>query len=179
MHTENITQRVLFPDLFAKPVVACFDQPSVSSDGGAVLLKGLDQRMELTENLARCLREARQSGKISHPLIELVRQRVYGLACGYADGNDAARLAPDPVHKLLVERDPSPGRIWPLSPPCPALRTRSARRNSTGWERLWPSRSSNGTAKDWGGGLGAHPGLGPDRRPHPRGPAAELLQRPL
>ena len=109
MHTENITQCVLFPELFAKPVVACFDQPSVSSDGGAVLLKGLDQRLELTESLARCLRDARQRGKVNHSLIELLRQRVYGLACGYADGNDAARLAPDPVHKLLVERDPLSG----------------------------------------------------------------------
>jgi hypothetical protein len=39
----------------------------------------------------------------------LVRQRVYGLACGYADCNDAARLAQDPVHKLLLGRDPLAG----------------------------------------------------------------------
>jgi hypothetical protein len=39
----------------------------------------------------------------------LVRQRVYGIACGYADCNDAARLARDPVHKLLLERDPLAG----------------------------------------------------------------------
>ena len=63
----------------------------------------------MTERLARSLRDPRQPGKIDHELIELVRQRVYGIACGYADCNDAARLAQDPVHKLLLERDPLAG----------------------------------------------------------------------
>ena len=39
----------------------------------------------------------------------MLAQRVYGIACGYADANDAARLAEDPVHKLLVGRDPVEG----------------------------------------------------------------------
>jgi Transposase DDE domain group 1 len=92
-----------------QPVVARFDQPHASSDGGALLLKALDDRLGVTERLARSLRDPRQPGKIDHALVELVRQRVYGIACGYADGNDAARLAQDPVHKLLLERDPLAG----------------------------------------------------------------------
>jgi len=92
-----------------QPVVARFDQPHASSDGGALLLKALDDRLGVTERLARSLRDPRQPGKIDHALIELVRQRVYGIACGYADCNDAARLAQDPVHKLLLERDPLAG----------------------------------------------------------------------
>jgi hypothetical protein len=92
-----------------QPVVARFDQPHASSDGGALLLKALDDRLGVTERLTRSLRDARQPGKIDHALIELVRQRVYGIACGYADCNDAARLAQDPVHKLLLERDPLAG----------------------------------------------------------------------
>jgi len=92
-----------------QPVVARFDQPHASSDGGALLLKALDDRLGVTERLARSLRDPRQSGKIDHELIELVRQRVYGITCGYADCNDAARLAQDPVHKLLLGRDPLAG----------------------------------------------------------------------
>jgi Transposase DDE domain group 1 len=92
-----------------QPVVARFDQPHASSDGGALLLKALDDRLGVTERLARSLRDPRQPGKIDHALLELVRQRVYGIACGYADCNDAARLAQDPVHKLLLERDPLAG----------------------------------------------------------------------
>jgi hypothetical protein len=92
-----------------QPVVARFDQPHASSDGGALLLKALDDRLGVTERLAGSLRDAREPGKIDHALLELVRQRVYGIACGYADGNDVARRAQDPVHKLLLERDPLAG----------------------------------------------------------------------
>jgi Transposase DDE domain group 1 len=92
-----------------QPVVARFDQAHASSDGGALLLKALDDRLGVTERLARSLPDPRQPGKVTHELIELVRQRVYGIACGYADCNDAARLADDPVHKLLLGRDPLAG----------------------------------------------------------------------
>ncbi len=91
------------------PVVARFDQAHASTDGGALLLKALDERLGLTERVAACLTDPRQPGKVRHELIELVRQRVFGLACGYADCNDAARLAHDPLHKLLLDRDPLAG----------------------------------------------------------------------
>jgi len=92
-----------------QPIVARFDQAHASSDGGAVLLKAVDERLGLTQRLAAGLTDRRQAGKVEHELIELVRQRVFGIACGYADGNDAARLRHDPVHKLLLERDPLTG----------------------------------------------------------------------
>src|SRR6267142_7197170 len=52
------------------------------------------------------IHDRRQAGKVAHPLRDLLRQRVFGLACGYADCNDAARLVDDPIHKLLLDRDP-------------------------------------------------------------------------
>jgi len=106
---DPTTQTVLFSELFDRPLVARFDQHHGSSDGGAVLLKAADGRLRLTEGLAACLPDGRQSGKIRHELLELLRQRVYAIACGYPDGNDAARLADDPIHKMLVERDPIDG----------------------------------------------------------------------
>ena len=62
-----------------------------------------------TWRLLSALRDRRQPGKVAHPLRDLLRQRVFGLACGYADCNDAARLADDPIHKLLLDRDPLDG----------------------------------------------------------------------
>jgi hypothetical protein len=106
---EQSVQTVLFPDLFAKPLVAQFDTPQMSSDGGAILLKAIDDRLGLTASLATCLPEWRQVGKVEHDLPTLVRQRCFGLACGYPDANDAARLRDDPIHKLLVGRDPVAG----------------------------------------------------------------------
>ncbi|MGZ3415765.1 MAG: IS1380 family transposase [Isosphaeraceae bacterium] len=106
---EQAVQTVLFPTLFAKPLVATFDTPQQSSDGGAILLKAIDEEFNLTARLAACLPEWRQAGKIEHDLPTLIRQRCFGLACGYADANDAAHLKADPIHKLLVGRDPVTG----------------------------------------------------------------------
>ena len=101
----QVTECLLFPNIFAKPVVAQFDQRQGSSDGGAAgqscrPATGTDRA------LANCLVDQRQVGKIDHEMEELLRQRIFGIACGYADANDAARLAEDPVHKMLVGRDP-------------------------------------------------------------------------
>jgi hypothetical protein len=108
--SEHTTRQcVLFPEIFKRPVIAQFDQSQGSSDGGAVLLKAGDQRLGLTEALAACLKDERQVGKVRHELDELLTQRIMAIACGYEDANDAARLASDPVHKLLVGRDPVQG----------------------------------------------------------------------
>jgi len=106
---EQGVQTLLFPQLFDKPLVATFDTPQQSSDGGAILLKAIDDELKLTGQLAACLPEWRQAGKIEHDLPTLIRQRCFGLACGYADANDAAQLKADPIRKLLVGRDPETG----------------------------------------------------------------------
>ena len=109
MSEHNTTQCVLFPGIFQLPVVAKFDQRQGSSDGGAILLRAADRGLGLTTALASALEDKRQSKKIKHELSELLTQRVMAIACGYPDTNDAARLGSDPVHKLLVGRDPIQG----------------------------------------------------------------------
>ncbi len=109
MTTETIPQTVLFPDLFDRPLIATFDQPDASSDGGAVLLKAAERQYDLIDGFARCLVDDRQPGKVRHTLADLLAQRIFGLACGYPDANDADRLADDPMQKLLLGRDPIAG----------------------------------------------------------------------
>ena len=103
------TECLLFPDLFAKPAVLKFDQRQGSSDGGAVLLKAAERRYGLIEGFAGCLEDKRQASKVDHSLKQLLAQRVFSIACGYADANDSGRLAADPVHKMLLGRDPVTG----------------------------------------------------------------------
>ena len=86
-----------------------FDQRQGSSDGGAVLLKGAERRYGLIASMSGCLRDPRQAGKVDHSLRDLFSQRVFSIGCGYADANDSARLAADPVHKKLLDRDPVTG----------------------------------------------------------------------
>jgi hypothetical protein len=109
MATACIAHSALQVHGISKPIIAKFDQPHASSDGGAILLKAIDDRLGLTWRLASAIHDRRQPGKVAHPLRDLLRQRVFGLACGYADCNDAARLIDDPIHKLLLDRDPIEG----------------------------------------------------------------------
>ena len=116
MIEDSTSQSVLFPDLFPKPLRAQFDEQHGSSDGGAILLKGCDVTLGLSGRLAACLSDRRQEGKIEHTIRDLLRQRIFGIACGYADGNDAARVGNDPIHKLLLDRDAITGAMLASQP---------------------------------------------------------------
>ena len=63
------------------PVVARFDKAKASTDGCAVLLKALDERLRLTDRLAACVSDRRDPDKIRHTTRDLLRQRIMGLAC--------------------------------------------------------------------------------------------------
>jgi len=109
MTDRTTRQGVLFKEVSDRPVTVRFDQEHSSSDGGSLLLKACDERLGLSAALAGCLRDGRQAGKVQHELQELLRQRLFGIACGHADCNDVAGLSGDPIHKLLVGRDPLSG----------------------------------------------------------------------
>ena len=109
MTADTISQTVLFPNLFDKPLLAQFDQPHTSSDGGAVLLKAAEKVYGLVAGFVRCLVDRREPGKVRHTVADLLGQRIFGIACGHPDGNDAEHLADDPIHKLLLGRDPVAG----------------------------------------------------------------------
>ena len=116
MATPCIAQATFDLQETRRPVVARFDTSHASTDGGAVLLKAVDDRLGLTSLLASCVPERRQAGKIQHSIVDLTRQRVFGIACGYPDQADAARLSDDPVHKLALDRDPVSGRSLATQP---------------------------------------------------------------
>jgi hypothetical protein len=87
-------------------VVATFDAATQSSDAGLLLLGAIDRRIGLTRDLCAQLPDQRQGGKVAHGLEDLFRQRVYMIAAGYPDGNDATGLRHDPVFKILCDRGP-------------------------------------------------------------------------
>jgi hypothetical protein len=109
LNESTIAQSVLFTDLADRPLVATFDQPHASSDGGAILLKAADRQLGLLAALTATVPDARASARVTHGVGDLVAQRVFAIACDHPDGNDADRLADDPIHKLLLGRDPIDG----------------------------------------------------------------------
>jgi hypothetical protein len=95
-----------FPLLSHKPLQVDFNGGPLSSDGGLLLVARLDQHLRLTERVATCLKDPRLKERIHHPLLHLIRQRVYQMAAGYEDANDATFLRTDPVFKVTVGRSP-------------------------------------------------------------------------
>lgn len=90
-----------------KPVVVRDDGGAMTSDAGALLLREIDESLALTRRLAGSIRDQRDQSKLQHPILNLLRQRIYGIACGYEDCNDATSLRVDPALKLAVGRAPS------------------------------------------------------------------------
>jgi hypothetical protein len=88
------------------PLKVAFDAPHISSDGGALLLRQMDDRLGLSERLAALLPDERDPRKVKHDRREQLRQRLYQIALGYADCNDADRLRHDPLLKSVCDRTP-------------------------------------------------------------------------
>ena len=95
------------PDLSRKPTALDFDGGDLSSDAGLIPLALADQQMQLTKQMTQALRDPRDPRRIEHSLHDLLRERIYLIAQGYADQNDASSLRHDPVLKLAVGRTPS------------------------------------------------------------------------
>ena len=103
--TECNASLVEFPRCKRRKVEAHFGGGSVSSDGGALLLRQADRRVGLTAGVAIALGDERRQASCEHDVRSLVRQRVYALALGYEDLNDHQTLRADPGLQTAVERD--------------------------------------------------------------------------
>ena len=77
--------------------MADFSGGTLSSDGGALLLRQVDAGLGLTRTLAGCFRDERNPRFVEHSMQQLLAQRIHGLALGYADLNDHEQLGRDPV----------------------------------------------------------------------------------
>jgi hypothetical protein len=99
-------QQLRFPPIAGYTIRADFEGGALSSDFGALLLRGIDRQIGLTERLAAAMQDKRHQSYIDHSLRDLLAQRIYQIASGYADGNDAKSLRHDPLFKLSVERPP-------------------------------------------------------------------------
>jgi len=89
------------------PVHVQADAPETSSDGGLLLLKQADEQLGLSRWFARCLPDARNAGRLMHSRMEQVQQRIFQIAMGYEDCNDADRLRDDPLLKTVCGRLPA------------------------------------------------------------------------
>ena len=110
MRTHCTQQHLLFQPLSRRKVVADFSAGPVSSDGGALLLREVDERTGIVARLAECFTDFRYADQVEHSVLDLLRQRIYGLCLGYEDVNDHERLRHDPLLATAVGKaDPTGG----------------------------------------------------------------------
>jgi hypothetical protein len=91
--------------LGGRELVWRFDGGDITSDGGALLLKKLEERTGIVRRFAACFTDYRKADQIEHPLLDLVTQRVFGLALGYEDLNDHDELRSDPMLAVALNKD--------------------------------------------------------------------------
>ena len=91
--------------LGGRELVWRFDGGDITSDGGALLLKKLEERTGIVRRFAACFTDYRKADQIEHPLLDLIMQRVFGLALGYEDLNDHDELRRDPMLAVALGKD--------------------------------------------------------------------------
>lgn len=101
------TPQLVLPYHPKLPVVVDFDAPEISSDGGALLLRQLDERLGLTAGFAELLPDPRDPTRVVHSRREQAQQRILQIALGYEDCNDAEHLRHDPVLNTACDRTPN------------------------------------------------------------------------
>ena len=95
------TQNRHFQLSFNSSLKVDFQDSRVTSDGGLVLVRELDERLRLSELVDRHLSDSRRGKNIQLPLADLLRQSIYSRLAGYEDVNDAERLSQDPTFRLI------------------------------------------------------------------------------
>ena len=87
---------------FSRQVVAQFEGSWLTTEGGSLLLRQVDRKIDLLRRVARCFADYRQPERIEHRLEEMLAQRIHGLALGYEDLNDHEQLRQDPLLGVLA-----------------------------------------------------------------------------
>src|SRR5271167_2647241 len=90
-----------------KSVVVKFDGGLLSSDGGILALREVEQRLQVADRLAACLVDPRAPEQITHSLADIIRFRLLMIGAGYEDGIDANSLRSDPMFKMALDLTPS------------------------------------------------------------------------
>lgn len=116
----------VFPSFDRRKIEASFQGGEVSSDGGVMLLREADRRLGLTQALDAALPDPRDPELITHAQVDLLRQRIYGIAAGYEDLNDHDTLRHDLAWQSAVERDTALGS----SPTLCRLEARASRQSA-------------------------------------------------
>jgi hypothetical protein len=89
-----------------KPVILDFNGGQISSDGGILLLREVENQIKIVSSLAEVINDPRDSRYVKHTVIDMMMQRVSQIAAGYEDADDCDALRSDPIFKMFANRLP-------------------------------------------------------------------------
>jgi hypothetical protein len=119
--TDDMSLPFCFPAVGRKKIAAAFDGGRITSDGGVMLLAAAERRLGLADRLAAAIRDPRDPARVRHAMADILRARIFAIACGYEDANDLDRLRSDPAFKLACGRLPDSGPDLCSQPTCSRL----------------------------------------------------------
>ena len=129
MNEDNLFLSGLSP-VESLEIRARFDGGSLSSDGGVLILREIEKRLNFAGMLASCLRDGRDAARITHDHTTMIRARMFAICCGHEDCDDLDELRHDPALKIACERLPDSGRALASQP------TLSRLENTPSWREL-------------------------------------------
>lgn len=119
--TDDTLLPFAFPAVGRKKITAAFDGGRITTDGGVMLLAAAERRLQLADRLAEAIHDPRDPGRVTHAMGDILRARIFAIACGYEDANDLDRLRFDPAFKLACGRLPDSGLDLCSQPTCSRL----------------------------------------------------------
>ena len=103
---SDCTQDVFrFPSPNRRKLEVSFNGQNITSNGGLLLIREADRLLGLTEKISKTIPDPRKPEMIVHSQVNLLRQRIYGLAAGYEDLNDHDELRFDPAFQVSLKTD--------------------------------------------------------------------------
>jgi hypothetical protein len=130
--TDDTLLPFSFPAVRSKKITAAFDGGRITSDGGVMLLAAAERRLQLADRLAAAIRDRRDPERITQVMADILRARIFAIACGYEDGNDLDLVRTDPAFKLACGRLPDTGLDLCSQPTLSRLRRASRLRPHRG-----------------------------------------------
>jgi len=126
--TDCNTKPIVFSSLGRRNVVADFTGGAIISDAGASLLREVNRKLDLIDQLDAAIHDPRNQALITHQQSTMLRQRIFAIALGYEDGNDHQSLRDDPLMQLVTERGIDPDQPLASPPTLCRLENRVRRR---------------------------------------------------
>ena len=103
--TNCNTKQINFASLGNKKISGSFTGGSITSDGGLLLLREVDKKLQLTSKMAKVIIDKRDKSYVEHSVLQLLRQRIFAIAAGYEDLNDHDILRKDLTFQTVVSKE--------------------------------------------------------------------------